>query len=131
MAEEDWLLEITHEDVLAMFDPVINRIIRLIRNQLTSSNTNEECSALFLAGGFAESPYLVSRIKNTFSATVPIISVPQNPISAVVRGGVIYGLNSKAIATRQLTLNYGKSCKATFEYAKPIKATISIWYEGF
>ncbi|CAJ0758610.1 17136_t:CDS:2 [Entrophospora sp. SA101] len=104
LRKEDWLLEITYEDVLAMFDPVINRIIRLIRNQLTASK--EKCSALFLAGGFSESPYLISKIKNAFGSTVSIISVPQNPISAVVRGGVIYGLNTKAIATRQLTLNY-------------------------
>nr|CAG8447242.1 164_t:CDS:2 [Entrophospora candida] len=104
ITEQDWLLEITYEDVLAMFDPVVNRIICLIRNQLTASK--EKCSALFLAGGFSESPYLISKIKNAFGSTVSIISVPQNPISAVVRGGVIYGLNTKAIATRQLTLNY-------------------------
>ncbi|CAJ0842346.1 17983_t:CDS:2 [Entrophospora sp. SA101] len=104
LRKEDWLLEITYEDVLAMFDPVVNRIICLIRNQLTASK--EKCSALFLAGGFSESPYLISKIKNAFGSTVSIISVPQNPISAVVRGGVIYGLNTKAIATRQLTLNY-------------------------
>nr|CAG8514883.1 14489_t:CDS:10 [Entrophospora candida] len=105
MEQEDWLLEIKYEDVRKMFDPVIEKVIRLIRNQLTSSK--EKCSAMFIVGGFAESPYLVSKVKETFNSAVPIICVPQNPISAVLRGGVIYGLNKKTIATRQLKLNYG------------------------
>ncbi|CAJ0827617.1 8083_t:CDS:10 [Entrophospora sp. SA101] len=88
MEQEDWLLEIKYEDVRKMFDPVIEKIIRLIRNQLTSSK--EKCSAMFIVGGFAESPYLVSKVKEAFNSA-----------------GVIYGLNKKTIATRQLKLNYG------------------------
>ncbi|CAH1766708.1 4579_t:CDS:10, partial [Entrophospora sp. SA101] len=95
MEEEDWLLEITYKDVLAMFDPVVNKIIRLIRNQLEDSK--EKCSAMYLTGGFSESPYLISKIRKTFLLKVPTIIVPQNPITAVVRGGVIYGLDKKAI----------------------------------
>ncbi|CAJ0767057.1 8597_t:CDS:10, partial [Entrophospora sp. SA101] len=98
MEEEDWLLEITYKDVLAMFDPVVNKIIRLIRNQLEDSK--EKCSAMYLTGGFSESPYLISKIRKTFLLKVPTIIVPQNPITAVVRGGVIYGLDKKAIVTR-------------------------------
>ncbi|CAB5355848.1 unnamed protein product [Rhizophagus irregularis] len=38
---------------------------------------------------------------------LPIITVPQNPITAVLRGAVMYGLNKAAVATRVLTMNYG------------------------
>jgi len=88
-----------------MFDPVVENIVRLIRNQLSASD--QACSAIFLVGGFAESPYLEASIKQAFCLQVPIIIVPQNPITAVVRGATYYGLNKKAVKSRKLPLNYG------------------------
>ncbi|CAG8843527.1 22619_t:CDS:2, partial [Gigaspora margarita] len=79
---EDWLIEIGYEDVISIFDPVVDNIIKLIRNQLNMSK------------------------QKSFSSEIPIISVPQNPITAVLHGAVIYGLNKKVIATRILTTNY-------------------------
>ncbi|PKK41333.1 hypothetical protein RhiirC2_804895, partial [Rhizophagus irregularis] len=38
LEEADWLIEIEFEDIKAMFDPVIRRIIRLIRGQLEKRN---------------------------------------------------------------------------------------------
>jgi hypothetical protein len=58
------LIEIDYENVKAIFDPVVNRIIKLIYSQL--SNTREECSAMFLVGGFNESEYLQKVIKQEF-----------------------------------------------------------------
>src|SRR6266542_1915561 len=91
MEDEDWLIEIKYDDVLAMFNPVVERILNLIRDQLASSK--QRCSAMFLVGGFSESPYLVKKIEDTYKSVVPIITVPQNPITAVLRGAVMYGLN--------------------------------------
>ncbi|RIA79239.1 hypothetical protein C1645_841196 [Glomus cerebriforme] len=106
MEEDDWLIEIEFDDILAMFDPVINKILKLIRDQLAS--TKQRCSAMFMVGGFSESPYLVRRVKDAYKSVVPIITVPQNPITAILRGAVIYGLNKAAVSTRVLTMNYGK-----------------------
>jgi hypothetical protein len=105
MEEEDWLIEITYDDVLAMFDPIVNKILKLIRDQLASAK--KKCSAMFLVGGFSESPYLVKKIEDAYKSAVPIITVPQNPITAVLRGAVMYGLNKAAVATRMLTMYYG------------------------
>ncbi|CAB5355684.1 unnamed protein product [Rhizophagus irregularis] len=105
MEEEDWLIEIKYDDVLAMFEPVVEKILNLIRDQLASSK--QKCSAMFLVGGFSESPYLVKKVKGAFTSVVPIITVPQNPITAVLRGAVMYGLDKAAVATRVLTMNYG------------------------
>jgi hypothetical protein len=105
MEEEDWLIEITYDDVLAMFKPAVEKILNLIRDQLASAK--QRCSAMFLVGGFSESPYLVKKIEDAFKSVVPIITVPQNPITAVLRGAVMYGLNKAAVATRVLTMNYG------------------------
>ncbi|GBC08152.1 hypothetical protein RclHR1_07930009 [Rhizophagus clarus] len=108
MEEEDWLVEIKYDDVLAMFEPVVEKILNLIRDQLASAKpAKKKCSAMFLVGGFSESPYLVKKIEEAFISVVPIITVPQNPITAVLRGAVMYGLDKAAVATRVLTMNYG------------------------
>lgn len=116
MEEEDWLIEIKYDDVLAMFEPVVGKILNLIRDQLASSK--QRCSAMFLVGGFSESPYLVDKVKDAFMSVVPIITVPQNPITAVLRGAVMYGLDKAAVATRVLTMNYGNVSKINFSVKK-------------
>ncbi|CAG8598974.1 10727_t:CDS:2, partial [Ambispora leptoticha] len=103
MEEADWLIEITFDDVKGMFDPVVERIIDLIERQLEGSK--RECDALFLVGGFSESPYLVKKIRQLFSETISVIAVPPCPIAAVVCGAVSYGLNT--IQNRRLRYTYG------------------------
>ncbi|CAG8612600.1 5873_t:CDS:2, partial [Rhizophagus irregularis] len=60
MEEAGWILKVDYETVKEMFDPVIDRIINLIDDQLKSSS-EKNCSAMFLVGGFSESPYLLRR----------------------------------------------------------------------
>ncbi|CAB4424820.1 unnamed protein product [Rhizophagus irregularis] len=111
MEENEWIIEIKYEDVKAMFDPVVDRIISLIHSQLDSiRNIQGKCSAIFLAGGFSESRYLQNRIKKEFRDVVINIRVPTRPIAAVSRGAVMYGLSlkkSNVISTRVLKFTYG------------------------
>jgi hypothetical protein len=78
-----------------MFDPVVDRVIKLIDDQL--NDAKKRCRAIFLVGEFSESPYLLSRVREAFKDRVSIIAVPALPIAAVVRGAIIYGLNVKPI----------------------------------
>ncbi|RIA89188.1 hypothetical protein C1645_825213 [Glomus cerebriforme] len=105
MEQEEWIIELDFLNVKNMFDPVLQRINWLIGNQLNSFG--KKCSAIFLVGGFSESLYLVRQVKYTFSKYVPIIEVPSQPITAVVRGAVQYGLNMRTIQTRVLRYTYG------------------------
>ncbi|RIA97898.1 hypothetical protein C1645_751086 [Glomus cerebriforme] len=105
LEDGEWIIEVKFEDVKKMFDPVIDKIIRLINGQLEVDNT---CSAMFLVGGFSESKYLQRRIKKEFAHQVRHISVPRQPIAAIVRGAVKYGINKKYIKNRVLKYNYGK-----------------------
>ncbi|PKY34709.1 hypothetical protein RhiirB3_167195 [Rhizophagus irregularis] len=91
-----------------MFDPVINKIIKLIHEQLNNSGP---ISAMFLIGGFSESKYLQKRIREEFSSKVKNsnISVPSQPVVASLRGALEYGLNMKKIKTRRL-LRVGSFC---------------------
>src|SRR5207248_105838 len=103
MESKYWLVEINHDDVIQMFDPIIDKIIRMIHVQL--SNNRETCSAIFLVGGFSDSKYLQKRVKQVFQLKehemkmdkqehkVKTIAVPNKPIAAIVRGAVLYGLS--------------------------------------
>ncbi|CAI2184962.1 9435_t:CDS:2 [Funneliformis geosporum] len=105
MEKDSWIIKVNFDDVKDMFDPAVYRIIKLIGDQINSSR--EKCSAIFLVGGFSESSYLLRKIKDKFSTQVSIIAVPNLPISAIVRGGIAYGLNVCTIQDRTLKWTYG------------------------
>ncbi|CAG8602704.1 16306_t:CDS:2 [Funneliformis mosseae] len=104
LEEDEWIVELKFEDVKKMFDPVIKKILKLIRDQL---NRGGSISAMFLVGGFSESKYLQKRIREEFSDEVRNISVPPQPMAAIVRGALEYGLNMQKIKSRTLPLTYG------------------------
>lgn len=93
-------------DVRGMFDPLINKIIDLIKGQL-AQQPNKESSAIMLVGGFSESKYLQDRIIKEFNKTVSNISVPSQPMIAVVNGGVQFGLRTETTVHRVLRRTYG------------------------
>ncbi|CAG8504980.1 9395_t:CDS:2 [Funneliformis mosseae] len=91
---DDWVVEIDFETMKLIFEPVIQKILLMIKAQL--DNAQETCSAMFLVGGFSESRYLQNRIKQEFLHRVNNISVPIQPMAAIARGAVIYGLSIKS-----------------------------------
>ncbi|CAG8495821.1 11568_t:CDS:2 [Dentiscutata heterogama] len=113
LENDDWIIELTFENVKAMFDPVIKKIIQLISGQLRAGGA---CTAMFLVGGFSESKYLQSMIKNTFSF-IKNISVPKQPQAAIVRGALQYGLRMDVIKTRVLKYTYGIEIESLFNEA--------------
>ncbi|CAG8538053.1 11758_t:CDS:2 [Funneliformis caledonium] len=86
----EWLIKITFNDVKKMFDPIIDRIIRMIRHQLL--NNRGVCSEIALVGGFSKSKYLQKRIKQEFVHEAVIV-IPNQPEAAIVRGAAMYGLS--------------------------------------
>ncbi|CAG8579865.1 14374_t:CDS:2 [Funneliformis caledonium] len=93
-ALDDWVVEIDFETMKLIFEPIIQKILLMIKAQL--DNAQETCSAMFLVGGFSESRYLQNRIKQEFLHRVNNISVPIQPMAAIARGAVIYGLSIKS-----------------------------------
>jgi hypothetical protein len=85
LEEEDWVVDIEFSDVEKMFEPAIKKIIRLIDAQLNNLPPNK-IKAMFLVGGFSESPYLTSRIKTSFGRQVQTIAFPRQPIAAIIKG---------------------------------------------
>jgi len=90
----EWVIEIDFESMKSIFEPVVQKILHLIKTQL--NKTRETCSAMFLVGGFSESKYLQKRIKQEFSHRLNNISVPTQPMAAIARGAAIYGFSIKS-----------------------------------
>jgi tRNA A37 threonylcarbamoyltransferase TsaD len=84
MEETEWVIELKFEDVKRMFDPVVAKVLCLIRSQL---NASKNCKAMFLVGGFSESKYLQARVMKEYGQKIKNISVPPNPMAAIVKGG--------------------------------------------
>jgi hypothetical protein len=81
-----------------LFQPSLDHITEHIKLLLA----NEACKSvkhLFVVGGFAESPVLVSAIKSSVENRVRVICPPR-PGSTVMIGAVQYGLNPECISSR-------------------------------
>ncbi|CAI2172471.1 1057_t:CDS:2 [Funneliformis geosporum] len=104
LRRDNWTITVRFNDVKEMFDPIIQDIINLIREQLEKDHA--KCSAIMFVGGFGESKYLLEKIRREFK-DVPIITEAPNPIVAVVKGGVQFGLNNEIVVNRVLKRTYG------------------------
>jgi molecular chaperone DnaK (HSP70) len=108
LRDNDWIITLKFDDVKKMFDPLITKIISLIKGQLDQlRNKNKKCSAMMLVGGFSESRYLQDRVRSEFNRIVPKISVPTLPITAVIKGGLQFGLKVESVVKRVLKRTYG------------------------
>ncbi|CAB4437265.1 unnamed protein product [Rhizophagus irregularis] len=134
---DEWIIEIDFETMKSIFEPVVQKILQLIKTQL--DNAHETCSAMFLVGGFSESKYLQKRIKQKFSSQVNFISVPTQPTAAISRGAAIYGLSIRlndlnnignddnmkcVISSRVLKYTYGMKVIPKWEEGDPIHRKI-------
>ncbi|CAJ0909912.1 9590_t:CDS:10, partial [Entrophospora sp. SA101] len=95
---------------------VINKILKLIEKQLSKCS---DCSVMFLVGGFSESKYLQSRIKQKFEDKLKI-AIPPNPITAIVKGACEYGLDRKIVRTRVLLWSYGIKISDKWQTGDPL-----------
>ncbi|CAG8703407.1 12099_t:CDS:2 [Dentiscutata erythropus] len=115
LEDEEWIIDLDFYAVKSMFDPVINQIVNLISYQLHNVN---DCAAIYLVGGFSESKYLQTRIRSVFNY-VPHILVPKEPLTAIARGAVQYGLDTRTIKTRVLKYSYGVKVAFKWEPGDP------------
>ncbi|CAG8514439.1 20547_t:CDS:2 [Dentiscutata erythropus] len=106
----EWVIRFDFATVKKMFDPAIEKIIRLITKQLEQLSKlpiKRKCKAMFLVGGFSESKYLIKRVRERFQRRVPYIASPRQPQAAIVKGAVAYGLNMDLVESRVLKWTYG------------------------
>ncbi|CAB4415817.1 unnamed protein product [Rhizophagus irregularis] len=84
-----WHFKLEFEDVKAIIDPIVERIVQLVDSQLRLC---DNCFAISLVGDFGRSKYLQLRIEEKFSTRV-LVSRPPDSCTAILRGAVLQGLN--------------------------------------
>ncbi|KAG0333661.1 Heat shock 70 kDa protein 12A [Podila humilis] len=111
---EDGVLTVTAEEMrLEVFDPVVDDVLRLIQHQLQQTNFN--CQAIFMVGGFGCSNYLQTRVRAEFGRHVGLIAVPPRAELAVVRGAALAGITPRMVAARVARRWYGVDSLMAYE----------------
>ncbi|RGB28801.1 hypothetical protein C1646_672940 [Rhizophagus diaphanus] len=125
MEGNDWVIEINYKDIKAMFDPVVDRIIRLIHLQL--SNAREECSTMFLVGGFSESTYLQKGLEENFNIEILKytygIKMEGDPIERKIRDGRIDRFH--CLAKRDVQVDINEEFTTFFTPLSPMQSSVS------
>ncbi|KAG0373282.1 hypothetical protein BGX24_011904 [Mortierella sp. AD032] len=102
--DEDTMTFTAAELKKVVFDPVVTKVLELIRDQLDQA---KNCSAIFMVGGFGSSTYLLDCVKRAYGHKVRLISAPNRPEIAVVFGAVYAGLNPRKVTARATRRCYG------------------------
>jgi molecular chaperone DnaK (HSP70) len=103
-------LNIKHAEVKGIFDPIVDNIIQLVKDQIAS--TSKTIKAVLLVGGFGQNNYLKEILRKSLNDVE--VMQPPNAWTAVVRGAVMMGLarsnpryTAVGIASRAARKHYG------------------------
>lgn len=102
-----------------IFEPIMKDIIGLVKEQI--SMAGDDVTAVVLVGGFGQSRYLKSKIRDAIAAGTQVVQ-PENGWAAVVKGAVIHGLSqygsspaSVEVASRVARRSYGTCLLAKYD----------------
>ncbi|KAF8242419.1 actin-like ATPase domain-containing protein [Wilcoxina mikolae CBS 423.85] len=114
---EDDFHTIQPNEVQKIFDPIVDCIIKLVKQQVDEvKQKGEKVAAILLVGGFGSSPYLLERLETAAFSPGTLIEVlsPPEPRHAVARGALLRGLEGTIVRERRARINYG--CSAVVPY---------------
>ncbi|KAI9887496.1 MAG: hypothetical protein M1823_000675 [Watsoniomyces obsoletus] len=105
---EEGYMTFTNEEILQCFEPVVNRILELVRNQIIAIQAqNRTLQNVLVVGGFGASEYLFQQIKlhvpPQFQAKVVR---PMDSVAAIVKGAVTAGITERVITSRVARRHY-------------------------
>ncbi|KAK5991079.1 Protein kinase rad3-like protein, partial [Cladobotryum mycophilum] len=105
-----------------IIEPIMKDVICLIKEQITMARL--PISAIVLVGGFGQSRYLRSRVRDSISSSIHVLQ-PENGVTAVVKGAIIHGLSqyqprvaNMGIASRVARRSYGTCLMAKYDMLK-------------
>lgn len=92
-------------EVRGMFEPVLDRVVALVRRHVEGARRPP--SLVFLVGGFAESPLLQQAIRGALEGIVEEVVVPSRPAQAVLEGAALLGIDPDVVFARVSRYTYG------------------------
>ncbi|KAL2864835.1 Hsp70 family protein [Aspergillus lucknowensis] len=120
--EDERLVMILHDDLGFLFDPVVDKVLALVRQQIADANKEARRDAInriVLVGGFGDSEYLRSAFRKEFGTDgKTAVTIPNNAQAAIVQGATLRGLEGLQAGSRPWCRHYG------FQWALPFRKGI-------
>ncbi|KAI9856327.1 MAG: hypothetical protein M1813_009163 [Trichoglossum hirsutum] len=111
-------LRLSNREVRAIFDPVVNEVVSLVKSQIKA--TRRTVRAVLMVGGFGQNAYLKERITVSINRNIEVIQTI-NSWTAVVRGALMKGLEEVAptladvrVTSRCARKHYGIEIRTTY-----------------
>ena len=133
-------LVMSAEQVKNIFEPVIKQVVDLVEGQVEAIREKRgRVSGIILVGGFGQSNYLYTQLKQHFNAAPPPpysdkpthavanaepaqksieVLQPLHAWTAVVRGAVLRGIEGSLVEKRRSRFFYGTSYATVFDESK-------------
>jgi len=131
-------LTMNAQQVKAIFDPVIKEVIDLVQGQVRAvKSKGGAVSGIILVGGFGQSNFLYTKLKEHFNSAPPpayteqpthaVVKAAQSGIeilqpmhawTAVVRGAALRGVEGSVVEKRRSRFAYGTSYATVFDESK-------------
>ena len=112
-----------------LFEKIKGKVIELMKE---AEEKGSPVNFIFMVGGFSESPFLKTVIKQHFEEEKITVLVPRRPQVSVIRGACMFGLNPRSITSRISHMTYGINTLTTFDPAKhPEEKKVIIEGEDF
>ncbi|KNE69916.1 hypothetical protein AMAG_14765 [Allomyces macrogynus ATCC 38327] len=122
---EELEINVTVTDMLSFFDPAVNRIVQLIKDQLRQANASpwvheSKITYLYVVGGFGSNKYLQQRINSDrqIKELVHKFVTLQRPEAAVVHGAVWFCLNHQSIKSLRARKTIGIGVQRYYDPAR-------------
>ncbi|EMC96848.1 hypothetical protein BAUCODRAFT_70194 [Baudoinia panamericana UAMH 10762] len=126
------------QQVKDIFEPVIRQVLELVDGQVQAIKSKDGVvSGIVLVGGFGQSNYLYTRLKQHFNSVPPPpyteqpthavaaaaqhsveVLQPMHAWTAVVRGAVLRGIEGSVVDKRRSRWHYGTSYATVFDEKK-------------
>ncbi|KAF8247382.1 hypothetical protein K440DRAFT_661489 [Wilcoxina mikolae CBS 423.85] len=113
------------EQVKKIFDPIVDYIVELVKEQvLNVQKKGENVAAILLVGGFGSSEYLLKRLQHAnYGIGKPLqVLQPMNAQTAIARGALLRGLDGSIVKERRARKYYGCDSLARYEAGKGLEA---------
>ncbi|KAJ3498448.1 hypothetical protein NLG97_g1113 [Lecanicillium saksenae] len=110
---DEWTM--TGADVKDIFDPVVDDILGLIRDQVMSAQLKKKTvKNIFLVGGFGSSPYLRKQVENAHEH-IKVVQ-PDDAWAAIVKGAALSKVSSSAVVSSVSAVrHYGVTASYKFD----------------
>ncbi|KAK9458039.1 hypothetical protein V1511DRAFT_455245 [Dipodascopsis uninucleata] len=98
----------SNDDILLAYNPIVRRIVELVRDQITAVQAqNKFLKAILVVGGFGASQYLYDQLRLQVPPQYSNkVLRPMDSVAAIVRGAVVTGIYERVLVSRVSRKHY-------------------------